>query len=85
MGEVKDVRDLKPIVEKTIKTLYGEGVKDIKMREASQYPILAEKKTFWKVVVDFVDEEYERTVELNVNISDGTVTETRETWKWKKA
>ena len=78
---VKDVKDLKPIVDKTIKTLYGEDVEDLKIRSATQCPLLWDEKTFWSVTADFLRRNYEYTVDLYVQISDGTVTSARETWR----
>ena len=83
MPEIKDVKDLKSIVEKTIKALYGEEVTDLKISGATQFPIYG-AKTFWAVTVEFQDDKYVYGVELSVQMNDGTVTRTSERWRQEK-
>ncbi len=41
---VKDATELKPIVEKAVKILYGQSMQNIKILKADQFPLFRESK-----------------------------------------
>ena len=77
MPSIRDVKDLKPIIDETIKTLYGEEATNIRIRSASQLPAHSPEKELWYVSVDFEDAEKEYIVALNVKLSYGQVTDSK--------
>jgi hypothetical protein len=77
--KVKDVKGLKPIVKRTIKTLYGEAAaRNIMIRKADQSPIFGEKK-WWNISAEFSDSKFKYSVSMNISIADGVVKKTEET------
>lgn len=77
---IRDVTDLKPIVEKVIKTLYGENVEDITIKYTKPYPSEAQIES-WYLHVEFRKPEYSCSISLNIQASDGRVTQTNEIWR----
>jgi hypothetical protein len=76
--KVKDVKGLKPIVKRTIKTLYGDAAaRNITIRKADQSPTFGEKK-WWNVSAEFNDNKFRYSVSLNISIADGVVKKTEE-------
>jgi hypothetical protein len=69
---INDVVDLRPVVEKAIKALYGENAENVRIRYADTYPIFGEK-TFWLVKLDFNDKNFRYDVEMHVSIEDGKI------------
>lgn len=70
---IEDVKDLRPIVEETVKTLYGENTQNIKIRKADQYPIFGALE-WWKVEAEFEDDKFKYLVEVKIQMEDGKVT-----------
>lgn len=60
-----------------MKILYGEGIRNIRIRRAEQYPILGSKQ-WWSSEVEFEDDEFKYLIRMNVQMADGRVTETKE-------
>jgi hypothetical protein len=71
--EVKEVKEIRPIIENAVKVTYGETVQGIELLRASKIPILDEKKEFWRVTVEFDDGETKFQVSIEIRIADGTV------------
>ncbi len=76
---LNDVKQLTPVVQKVITTMYGNKVKDITIRIAEKFTM---KPDMWDVAVDFKDDKNQYTVDLEVNANDGRVTSAREIIKW---
>lgn len=81
--EIKDVTELKPIAEKTMKALYGEGIRNMRIRRAEQYPIFGSKE-WWYSEVEFEDDEFKYLIRMHIQMADGKVTETKEEQKISK-
>ena len=71
---VKDATELKPIVEKAIKALYGQPMESIKILKADQFPLFREPKLGWLVQAEFNDDKYEYAVQMDVQMADGRIT-----------
>ena len=71
---VNNVTDLKPIVEKAVKALYGEAMQNIKILKAEQFPLFREPKQGWLVHTEFNDDKYEYSVQMDVQMADGRIT-----------
>lgn len=77
MGEkIEDGKDFKPIIERAIKTIYGEEVEGIRIHSAKQYPLSKEEKISWHVKVTIKNNKDRYDIRLTVRITDKTVTET---------
>ena len=44
---VRDATQLKPIVERTVKALYGQAMQNIKILKADRFPLFKEPKEGW--------------------------------------
>jgi len=71
---VSNATELKPIVEKAVKALYGEAMKNIKILKADRFPLFKEPKQGWLIHTEFNDDKYEYSVQLDVQMADGRVT-----------
>ena len=71
---VKDVTQLRPIVEKAVKGLYGQEMQNIKVMKADQFPLFREPKKGWLVHTEFNDDKYEYAVQMDVQMADGRIT-----------
>ncbi|MCJ2563276.1 MAG: hypothetical protein LN417_04215 [Candidatus Thermoplasmatota archaeon] len=69
---VKEVSDLKPIVEKAIKGNYGEDVANIKVTQATKGPMFGIERS-WSVWAEFEDKSNKYSVNLGVEIATGLV------------
>ena len=76
--EVKEVEQLKPIIELSLKSTYGESIKNIELLRATQIPILDEEKELWRTAVEFDNGTTKYEVSIDIRISDGTVKRTEE-------
>ncbi|MCG2717241.1 MAG: hypothetical protein L6408_00190 [Nanoarchaeota archaeon] len=74
---LEDVNDLKPIVKKTVKTLYGDDVKSIRIFKTEKYPIFG-SSLWWRVHTEFRNEENRFIIEIDIHMRDGTVIKTNE-------
>jgi hypothetical protein len=75
---VKDVLKLGPMVEKAIRGLYGQGMQNIKIVKADQFPLFKEPKQGWLVHVEFNDDKYEYAIQIEVQHADGRITRSHE-------
>jgi len=71
---VKNATELKPIVEKAVKALYGQNMQNIKILKADQFPLFKEPKQGWLVHAEFNDDRYEYAVQMDVQMADGRIT-----------
>ena len=71
---INNATEVKPIVEKAVKVLYGEAMQNIKIRKADRFPLFREPKEGWLVHVEFDDDKYEYSVQMNVQMADGRIT-----------
>jgi hypothetical protein len=71
---VKNAIELKPIVEKAVKALYGQPMESIKILKADQFPLFREPKQGWLVHAEFNDDKYEYAVQMDVQMADGRIT-----------
>jgi len=71
---VKNATELKPIVEKAVKALYGQTMQNIKVLKADQFPLFKEPKQGWLVHAEFNDDRYEYAVQMDVQMADGRIT-----------
>ena len=71
---INNATELKPVVYKAIKALYGETMKDIKLLKAERFPLFKEPKEGWLVHVEFNDGNHEYSVQMDVQMADGRIT-----------
>ena len=71
---LKNATELKPIVEKAVKALYGQPMENIKIMKSDRLPLFREPKQGWLVHVEFNDDKYEYAVQMDVQIADGRIT-----------
>ena len=71
---VKDATELKPIVEKAVKALYGQTMQNVKILKADRFPLFREPKEGWLVHAEFNDDKYEYAIQVDVQIADGRIT-----------
>jgi len=71
---VNDATQLRPIVEKAVKGLYGQEMQNIKVMKADQFPLFREPKQGWLVHAEFNDDKYEYAVQMDVQMADGRIT-----------
>lgn len=71
---VNNATQLKPIVEKAIKVLYGSAMQNIKILKADRFPLFGEPKEGWMVHSEFNDDKYEYSVQMDVQMADGRIT-----------
>ena len=75
MGKpVTDATELKRIVERAVRALYGQPMQNIKVLKADQFPLFKEPKQGWLVHAEFNDDEYEYAVQMDIQMADGRVT-----------
>ena len=71
---INDVTELKPIVEKAVKALYGEPMQNIKILKADRFPLFREPKEGWLVHAEFNNDKYEYAIQMDIQIADGRIT-----------
>ncbi len=71
---LKDATELKPLVEKAVKALYGQPMQNIKIMKADQFPLFREPKEGWLVHTEFNDDKYEYAVQMDIQMADGRIT-----------
>ncbi len=77
-NQVDSEAKLKPIVKKAVKALYGRAVENIRIVEAEQIPLFREPKQGWLVNVDFNDDQYEYSIQVDIQMADGRITRAHE-------
>ena len=71
---VKNATELKPIVEKAVKALYGQTMQNVKILKADLVPLFREPKEGWLVHAEFNDDKYEYAIQVDVQMADGRIT-----------
>jgi len=71
---VNNVTQLKPIVEKAVRALYGQTMQNTKILKAERFPLFKEPKQGWLVHAEFNDDKYEYSVQMDVQMADGRIT-----------
>lgn len=71
---VSDATKLMPIVEKAAKALYGRAVQNVRIMKAEQFPLFKEPKQGWLVHAEFNDERYNYSVQMDIQMADGSIT-----------
>jgi hypothetical protein len=71
---VKDATQLRPIIERAVKALYGQAMENIKVMKADRFPLFKEPKQSWLVHAEFNDDKYEYAIQMDVQIADGRIT-----------
>ena len=71
---IENATELKPIVEKAVKALYGQAMQNIKVLKAERFPLFREPKQGWLVHAEFNDDKYEYSVQIDVQMADGRIT-----------
>ena len=71
---IDNATELKPIVEKAVKALYGQAMQNIKVLKAERFPLFREPKQGWLVHAEFNDDKYEYSVQIDVQMADGRIT-----------
>lgn len=77
---VKDVTELKPIVEKMVRLLYGESVDNIEIVKPN-HPLFSEPKQGWLVYVRFNGDRYEYMVQMYIHKAYGRITRSLELYR----
>lgn len=72
--QVTNAIQLKPIVERAAKALYGHAVENVKVLKADRFPLFKEPKQGWLVHTEFNDDKYEYSVQMDIQIADGQIT-----------
>ena len=78
---LKDVTELKPIIDKMVKLLYGKSMENIEIMKADQFPLSVEPKQGWLVHARFNDDVYEYTVQMYIQAVDGRITKSVELYR----
>ncbi len=71
---INNATELKPVVEKAVKALYGQAMQNTKILKADQFPLFKEPKQGWLVHAEFNDDKYEYSIQMDVQIADGRIT-----------
>ena len=71
---VENATELMPIVERAVKALYGQAMQNIKILKAERFPLFKEPKEGWLVHVEFNDDKYDYSVQMDVQMADGRIT-----------
>ena len=71
---VTDATELIPLVRKAVKALYGQAMQNIKILKADRFPLFREQKQGWLVHVEFNNDKYEYSVQMDVQMADGRIT-----------
>ena len=71
---VNNATELKPVVERAVKALYGGTMQNVKILKADQFPLFKEPKQGWLVHAEFNDDKYEYSIQMDIQMADGRVT-----------
>ena len=71
---VSNATELKPVVEKAVKALYGKAMENVKILKADQFPLFKEPKQGWLVDAEFNDDKYEYSIQMDIQMADGRIT-----------
>lgn len=71
---VNNATQLKPVVERAVKALYGLAMQNVKILKADRFPLFREPKQGWLVHTEFNDDKYEYSLQMDVQMADGQIT-----------
>lgn len=71
---VNNATELKPVIEKAVKALYGEAMQNVKILKAEQVPLFKEPKQGWFVHAEFNDDKHEYSIQMDIQMADGRIT-----------
>ena len=71
---VNNATELKPVVERAVKALYGGTMQNVKILKADQFPLFKEPKQGWLVHAEFNDDKYEYSTQMDIQMADGRIT-----------
>jgi hypothetical protein len=71
---IKDATQLRPVVQRAVKALYGQEIQNITILKAELFPLFREPKQGWMTHVEFSDDRFIYSVQLDIQMEDGTIT-----------
>ena len=71
---VRNATELMPVIERAVKALYGQAMQNTKILKAERFPLFKEPKEGWLVHVEFNDDKYDYSVQMDVQMADGRIT-----------
>jgi len=71
---IDNATQLKPVVIRAIKALYGQSMQNVAILKAERFPLFKEPKQGWLVHAEFNDDRFEYSVQLDVQMEDGSIT-----------
>ncbi len=71
---ITNATELKPVVERAAKALFGQTIQSIKILKAERFPLFKEPKEGWLVHVEFNDGKFEYAVQMDIQTADGRIT-----------
>lgn len=71
---IKNATQLKPVVVRAVKALYGPNMQNITILKAELFPLFREPKQGWLVHTEFKDDRFEYAVQMDVQMENGTIT-----------
>ena len=71
---ITNATELKPVVERAVKALFGKTMQNIKILKAERFPLFKEPKEGWLVHAEFNDDKLEYAVQMDIQITDGRIT-----------
>ena len=71
---IADATELKPLVEKAVRALYGQPMENIKIMKADQFPLFKEPKQGWIVHAEFNDDKHKYAIQMDIQMADGRIT-----------
>jgi hypothetical protein len=74
---INTATQLKPVVVRAVKALYGDK-QEIRILKADRFPLFHEPKEGWMVHIEFNDESYVYSVQMDIQMVDGRITRTVE-------
>ncbi len=73
-GRIDNVTQLRPIVVRAVKALYGRDMQNISILKAEPFPLFKEPKQGWMVHTEFSDDRFEYAAQLDVQRENGVIT-----------
>jgi hypothetical protein len=74
LKSIKDAAQLRPVILRAIKALYGPNMDNITILKAELFPLFREPKQGWMTHVEFNDDRFVFNIQLDIQIDDGTIT-----------
>ena len=71
---VRNATELMPVIERAVKALYGQAMQNTKILKAERFPLFKEPKEGWLVHVEFNDDKFDYSVQMDVQMADGRIT-----------